>query len=139
MSTVDGVGSRGSLTSETTTVELIDGPHELRFDLAALSRLEDEFGSMEAIDTALKAKPIRSIQFLLWVGLGCQGTEEDTGHLVSAKSLNSVLASINDALQSAFGDAGSGDAGPTQPPTAAELAVSRTTSPLLSSTESPET
>lgn len=84
------------------TITLNDGvERELKFTLNAMAELEDRYGSVQAAFEALDNNSVKAARCILWAGLlhTEEGlTEMQVGNLLDVKSLQSIMASMSDAL-----------------------------------------
>jgi hypothetical protein len=107
-------------------VQLLDGPHVVKFTTNRLIDCEDEFGSLDGVLAGLNAKPFRSTRFLLWVLLGKDRSLDDVGELIDLRNLKPVA----DALSAALGEAVGADAAADEP----EAGPTSEVAPILSAT-----
>ena len=84
---------------------LLDKPRTIKFDLNAFAELEEKYGSMEKVFSAMRSGSIKAARTLLWAGLLHEDeslTERTVGSLVTLENLNLVMDGITEALTEAL-------------------------------------
>lgn len=124
-----------ALNGTNTSVELVDGAHEVMFTTNSLIEVERRFGTFAALDAAIETSPIETTRHLIWVGIGKTAgdkevTEEEAGDLIPAPRLTELLTTVTRAIREAMGVASSVDeeeADPTTPAKAGSTSRTRST------------
>jgi hypothetical protein len=93
----------GYIKEKTIKIKLLDGEHELKFDLNALELLEEEFGGIDVLDN-LDLSKMRNFKAFIRAGIAHEyeddkiPTPRAVGKLIDLNMLMQFEKSISEAL-----------------------------------------
>lgn len=91
------------LLARGRTIQLADGAsHEIRFGGRSLAQIEDDYGSLQEFTEALRAKPFRTLAYVIHLTLGVPKGEAID--LVDTRKASAYIEAIGDAIAEALGE-----------------------------------
>lgn len=100
---VRGLVLMAGVNAPGRTITLPGGPINIRFSINRLIAVEERYGSLAAAQDAIVLTPATSTRFLMWVGSGSEGTEEQVGDRIDGAPLPELMSELRKAFSEAIG------------------------------------